>query len=191
MMCLKWVLILGTGLALLQAPGTRRASAGPKPVADLPAYTPEREAAALRLVKDHHPELGEVLARLKQLNDEQYRQAIRQLFQEADRLARARASDEKLYELMLESWKVKSRIEVLAARLACGKARDPELEAELKQLLYRQVDLHRQTIEHNRERALATLKVMEANIKLLGDRREEFVERRFRTLTGAKAGPGQ
>ena len=49
------------------------------------------------------------------------------------------------------------------------------------------MDLHRLQIEHNRERTLATLKVMETNIKLLQDKREEITERRFRALTGRKA----
>ena len=79
---------------------------------------------------------------------------------------------------------------VLGARVACATERDAELEEELKKLLYRQVDLHRETIEHNRMRTLATLRVMEANIKLLEDKRDEMVERRFRTLTvGKKPAP--
>jgi hypothetical protein len=167
-------------------PGAGRLSAGPKPPAELPAFTPQRETAALEFVAQHHAELSEVLTRLKKLSRDQYEQAIHQLSQEAEKLATVRANDEKLHELMLEAWKVKSRIEVLGARLACAKEKDPALEAELKKLLYRQVDLHRLTIEHNRERTLAMLKVMETNIKLLADKREEMVERRFRTLTGGK-----
>jgi hypothetical protein len=190
------VLWLAATLALLdgsvfelaggQTPGSPRTFAAPKPPVELPAFTPEREAAALAFVQQHHAELGEVLAHLKKLNRDQYEQAIRQLFLEIEKLTLVQSNDEKLHALMLESWKVNSRIEVLAARLAAAREKSPEQEAELKKLLYRQVDLHRQQIEHNRERTLATLKVMEANIKLLEEKRDEMVDRRFRNLTGGK-----
>jgi hypothetical protein len=153
---------------------------------ELPPFTPEREAAALRFIAQHHPELGDVLARVKTINRDQYQQAIRELFQEAEKLAAVKEKDERLYELMLDAWKVKSRIEVLAAQLACAREKDARLEAELKKLLYRQVDLQRQQVEYNRERTLATLKVMEANIKLLEEKRDEMVERRFGNLTRGK-----
>jgi hypothetical protein len=174
------LLIGAAGLWNLQAFGR------PKQPVELPAFTTERETAALRFIAEHHPELGEVLARLKTLNREQYEQAIRQLSHERDKLTNVQPNDEKLYELMLEAWKVNSRIEVLAARIANLQEKDPKLEAQLKDLLFRQVDLHRLTVEHNRERTLATLKVMEANIKHLQENREEIAERRFRQFTSTK-----
>jgi hypothetical protein len=169
--------------AVLVYSDSGRLSAGSKPPAPLPAFTPQREAAALQFVEQHHPELGQVLARLKKLNQEQYEQAIRQIFQESASLAAAKANDEKLHELMLEAWKVRSRIQVLAAQLACASNRDPEKEAELKRLLYRQVDLQRQNIEYRRDKALASVKIMETNIKTLEDNRDSIVERHFGFLT--------
>jgi hypothetical protein len=41
-------------------------------------------------------------------------------------------------------------------------------------------------IEHNHRRGLAMLKVMEDNIKLLQEKRDELVERRFRGLSGIR-----
>jgi hypothetical protein len=199
-MRLRCVLAFGGALVLLAAlthkvaggSGAKPSSPPPQPAAvELPPFTPEREAAALQFVAQHHPELGEVLARVKTLNRDQYQQAIRELFLEAEKLAAVKEKDEGLYQLLLEAWKVKSRIEVLAAQIACTREKDARLEAELKKLLYRQVDLHREQVEYNRERTLATLKVMEANIKLLQEKRDEMVDRRFRILTGGKkAGAG-
>jgi hypothetical protein len=187
----RCVLVFSLALALLglvvAGPGggapPAKSSSTHRKKPDLPAFTPAREKAALQFVEKHHAELRQVLDRLQKLNREQYEQAIRELFQESARLAQVQKSDEKLYELLLESWKVKSRSEVLAARLACTKDERGDLEKELKSLLYRQVDLNRQQVEHNRNRLLNTLKAMEANIKLLQDKRDQIVERRFRALT--------
>ena len=40
--------------------------------AELPAYTPEREAAAVAFVKEHHAELTDVLAGLKKSKSDEY-----------------------------------------------------------------------------------------------------------------------
>jgi hypothetical protein len=151
-----------------------------------PPYSAERDQSARAFVKDHHVELLEVLERLATLDREQYEQAIRQISAEADRLALVKLRDDKLYELMLESWQVQSRIDLLAARLAVTRGERTALEADLRKLLYRGIDLHRTIIEHNRERALASLKTMETNIQLLTDKREELVAKRFQNLTGIK-----
>jgi hypothetical protein len=192
-MRIRWLLTCAAVVALGiggVAPWTPQVCGGPKAPVELLPFTPERETAALRFVQEHHPELSDVLTRLKTFSREQYEQAVRQLFQESEKLAAVKTQDDKLHELMLEYWKVNSRIEVLAARLAHARDRDAVLEAELKTLLYRQADLQRQMIEHNRQRTLAALKVMEANIKLLEEKREEMVERRFRTLTSGAAKSG-
>jgi hypothetical protein len=169
---------------------TGRVAAGEKPESKgsnvarpvLPAFTSEREAAALQFVAEHHAELGAVLGSLKTLDREQYEQAIRELAQTMERLAMLQAKDPVLYELSLEGWKINSRIEVLAAHLASAKAKDPELEAELKDLLYRQIDLQREQVEHNRKRLLESLEGMETNIKWLRDNREQLAQRRFQNL---------
>jgi hypothetical protein len=184
---------LATLLLALEGKGSDKAarkSASGKPAA-LPAFTPERERAALQFVDTHHADLRSVLERLKNLNREQYEQAIRQLFQEAEKLTLVKANDEALYELMLESWQVKSKSELLAARLASMKEERAGLEAELKKLLYRQVDLHRLQVEHNHRRAVEAVKVMEANIELLREKRDDIVDRRFRTLTGKASIPAK
>jgi hypothetical protein len=181
--------------AALVAGSIRQAAAGDRPsagrrttrqecaVQELPAFTPQREAAALAFVAEHHSQLREVLGRLKSLDRGQYEQAIRELFQAAEKLRLVKDKDAELHALMLEAWKVNSRIEVLASRIMSAQEAAGELEAELKELLYRQVDLQRQQVEHNRKRLLAALEGMEANIRWLKENRETFVARRFRNLT--------
>jgi hypothetical protein len=195
-MSLRWVLtISAVVVAVDRGPLPSLGGEGSQPKAktasnargvELPAFTADRETAALQFLEQHHAALGEVLSRLKGVNRAEYEQAIRELSHEAEKLSAVAKKDAKLHELMLEQWKVGSRIEVLAARLACAKDKDPALMEALKELLYRQVDLQRQMIEHNHRRGLAMLKVMEDNIKLLQEKRDELVERRFRGLSGIR-----
>ena len=152
-------------------------------VAELPAFTPDREAAALEFVAQHHPELSAVLAQLKGLKRDEYEQAIRELAQTREKLATLKQADKDLHGLMLDAWKSDSQIKLLAARLAFAKGPDAALVAELKALLYKQVDLQRQIVEHNHRRAQATLQAMETNIKWLKDNRDQLVERRLQNLT--------
>lgn len=177
--------------------GAEKQSVAPPPastggknvIPEPPPFSPEREAKALEFVRRHHPDLNPVLQRLKGLNRTEYEQAIRELYQTSERLAAMKPLDETLHGLMLEAWKVDSEIKLLAARYSVAAQKDPTVEARLKELLYRQVDLQRRQVEHNRDRALATLKGMEANIKLLADKREEFVQRRFQNLIQVRKQP--
>lgn len=175
-----------------EKPGTAPlpiATGGKVAMPELPRFSPEREATALEFVGRHHPELVPVLQRLKGLNRDEYEQAIRELVQTNERLTAIKPLDETLHGLMLEAWKVDSEIKLLAAKYSVAMQKDPAVEAQLKALLYRQVDLQRRQVEHNRDRAAATLKGMEANIKMLADKREEFVQRRFQNLIQVRAQP--
>ena len=82
------------------------------------AVTPEREAEALAFVREHHPELATVLEALKPRNPAEYRKAIGELSQVARTLAEVKARNPRRYELALDAWKAKSRVELLAAQLA-------------------------------------------------------------------------
>ena len=78
--------------------------------------TPEREAAAITFVRQHHAELVDLLNQLKETKPAEYQAAIRELFQTSERLAQLREQDPQRYELELDAWKTKSRIRLLAAR---------------------------------------------------------------------------
>jgi hypothetical protein len=166
------------------SPSASPSAGRPKCVAqELPAFTPQHEAAALEFVAEHHSQLGDVLARLKSLDRSQYEQAIRELFQAAEKLSLVKDEDAELHQLMLTAWKVNSQIEVLAARIVSGERAEGNLESELTELLYRQVDLQRQQVEHNRKRLLEALAGMESNIRWLASNRQTLVARRFQSLT--------
>jgi len=163
------------------------AQGGKQAVPEPPPFTPERETAALEFVGKHHAELSGLLAGLKELKRDEYELAIRELFQTRERLAAIRTGDEGLYGLMLEIWQVESQVKVLAARHAVAAKPDAMVEQEIKDLLYKQVDLQRRIVEHNRDKVLKSLEGMNANIELLKNKREEFVERRLQGLIRMRA----
>ena len=87
--------------------------------------TPEREAAVMTFVKQHHAELAELLVQLKASNSKEYEQAIRELFRTSERLAQIQERDMPQYELELKHWQVQSRVQLLSARvLRCSRRKN-------------------------------------------------------------------
>ena len=64
-----------------------------------PPITPEREAAVMAFVRQHHAELGELLVRLKDTNSQEFERAIRDLSRTSERLAQIRKNDADRFEL--------------------------------------------------------------------------------------------
>lgn len=136
-------LALTHGLA--QTPPATSASPAKKPAAEAntPAKTPakpsddsgepkspseidaqaqtDREAAAWGFVMTHHPQLGEVLSRLKIMHLGQYEKAINQITLAAERITRLQKADAKRGELELEDWKLGSQIQLAAAKLSLAR----------------------------------------------------------------------
>jgi hypothetical protein len=174
LLCATWLLVFAWPLLAQDAQSPR--AEGRSAAADRqPAFTPEREAAALSFVKQHHPELEDLLKQLKSGNRPEYRRAINELFVASERLAASKERDPVRYELDLRAWKIESRIRLLAARMAM--ADDELLQAELKELLLEKigVQLEQQLLE--RERVTARLERLDATIARLRNQREEEAQK--------------
>ncbi|MBL8826381.1 MAG: hypothetical protein JNM18_05310 [Planctomycetaceae bacterium] len=130
---------------------------------DLPAFTAEREAAAITFVKMHHGELADLLARLKQHNRPEYEQAIRELFRTSERLAQWQEKNPHKYETELKTWQLGSRIQVLTAKLAMNA--DPVLKQELRDALQEQQQLRRSQLQTERERTAARLAELDRELQ--------------------------
>jgi len=140
----------------------------------------EREAAALAFVRANHPELALLLEPLKAMKPEQYEKAIAELDQVSRGLANLKKSDPRRYQVGLDVWKARSRVEVIAAQLA--SAPSPELESQLKIALGDQVDaqLARQRLE--RSITEERLKQINKSIENLETNRDSIIESRHREL---------
>ena len=114
-MCFALILTL-MSMAVGPADGDGSTAGALAKKAAMPEFTTEREAAARAFVGLHHPELNALLDRLKPMNPVEYEKAIGELFKVSEDMAALKARDPNRYPLVLESWKAKSRVEVLAAQ---------------------------------------------------------------------------
>jgi hypothetical protein len=136
----------------------------------VPGFTLEREAAALSFVEQHHPELSELLARLKKSNRRGYQQAINELFRTSERLAMSKERDSARYDFELRIWKLDSRIRLLAARWSMSSS--PALEEELKALLLEKADVQIEQKLFERQRLATRLEKLDATIQRARQQRE-------------------
>jgi hypothetical protein len=144
--------------------------------------TAEKEAAVNAFVAEHHPELGELLRHLAGMkNQRPYGRAIRELSAASERLANLQKTDEKRYDLELKSWKVKSRIQLLSARLTMKD--DEQLKTELKAAISEQYDLRREIMTAEKDRIQDRLQKLERDLASYDQRREAEIEKHFKQLT--------
>jgi len=148
--------------------------------AELPSFTPEREAAALTFASLHHPELATLLDQLKSSNPKGYRSAVQELFAQSERLARLQTRTPERYETELALWKLDSRIRLRAARSAMSDA--DEAREELKALLLERNDLRLLLLRQDRERQAVRLEKLDASIQQMEQNREQAADNELERL---------
>jgi hypothetical protein len=161
------------------------------------AFTPEREAAALTFVARHHPELAALLERLKPMNRGEYEKAIGELFRASENLAALRDRDPRRHALMLDAWKARSRVDLLAAQFAAQPS--PEGESALRAAIEAQMDVELAQNRFERELAAARLKRADDAIARLTKDRDRAIANRLESLrkkgqrprAAATAAPGR
>lgn len=150
-----------------------------------PGLTPEREAAAMTFVRQHHAELVELLLYLKDQKPAAYRQAILDLFRASERLALWQERDYERYELDLALWKTESRIELLAARLKMAGQDSPEgesLRGRLRRLLEDRHELRRERLALDRRRAAERVEKLDKQLSTMKTNRDQTIQRELRRL---------
>ena len=103
-----------------------------------------------RLAKQHHPELAELIRRLRRRFPKAYEAAIRELHADLANLQRARQSGEDDYQAALAEWKARSQVRLIAARLAPHEL--PEHRDELRALLAQGEAAKRRQVQQQIER---------------------------------------
>lgn len=140
----------------------------------------EREQTALRFVRENHPELAELLEQLKPRKPADYDRAVRDIYSVSKTLAGLKERDPKRYELGLQTWKARSRVELLTAKLI--RSPNPELETELREAVTRQLEAEIRQQKFEREQTEARLKKLNANIDRLESNQQKIIENRFQSL---------
>jgi hypothetical protein len=152
--------------------------------APVPEMDAVLEADALTFVREHHPELAKVLETLKPMNLAEYRKAIIELSQVSRTLAELKGRNPKRYDLILEGWKAKSRVELLAAQLAGSPTE--ELRSQLRLAIEAKVESEILRQRHELEQAETAAKKARESIDRLEKNRDAVVEARFRALQPKK-----
>lgn len=184
----SWYLLASLCLALL-AGSLSADDKSPKPNRKLlkndkiTAVGPEHEAKAIAFVQANHPELLDVLKPLKTMRNEAYQKAIRELYQTSVLLEEMKKRDETRYLFARDAWQLKSRADLMAARLRTAPSESQS--EELRRLLELQVELQIRQQEFERERLLARIKRIEANLSHLNENRERTVDRQMNRLVGS------
>lgn len=146
-----------------------------------PAVGRPKEEQVERFVEEHHKELRVLLKHLKKNRPKQYDRAIRELYTTSERLAGLKSRDGERYELELEAWKLKSRAQLLAARLVMRD--EDELKQQLRSTLSDQYDVRRKLLELDQRRASQRAERLEQEIVALEARREANIQKDFERLT--------
>jgi exonuclease VII large subunit len=144
--------------------------------------TPDPEAAALAFVREHHPELADLLQQLKPMKPAEYERAVRELALISRNLAALKARNPRAYELGLDVWKARSRVELLTARLASASGPSPELESRLRRAVEDQLDAEVRQQKFKRDQVEQRLKNLEENLDRLESRRDSIIESRYQAF---------
>lgn len=136
-----------------------------------------RNEVLYQFVDEHHPSLRRLLKLLERKHPDQFRKAIRTLSKQYDRLAKTREKDPERYEIALELWKIRSRIEYVSAQLTVENTE--EIEQSLRKLLSREWDHVVQMRELEIRRSEARLAKLNKELTEQKQSQQEILDGRF------------
>jgi hypothetical protein len=160
---------------------------GAKAAAKAPDVKPERAAELLAFVREHHPELAELLEQLRPMKAAEYQAALKDLDRDVRRLEQQEKKAPKRYESELGLWKTRSRIRLLSARWSVSQDGELKelLKTELRGLrqqelaaLQLEIEIVRQNLERQRRR----LEQLEQQVAKFPSNDEEWLEKKLAAL---------
>ena len=165
---------------------TKSAGPGSSKGATAVEVSEAEEAQALGFVREHYPELADVVVALKPMNQAEYAKAVKELSAVSRSMGEMKLRNTRRYELMLDAWKAKTRVELLAARNA-GAPSDERL-AELRKAIEARLDVEIRRQKFELEQAEAQMKRSREMIDRLEANRDTIIENRYRALLPKKLG---
>lgn len=158
--------------------------------ASAPALNARQERQTLKFARDHHPELADLLATLKDSDARQYQKALQELLRTQQRLSKLHEKQAAGYADELALWKVESRIRLLLAQLAMDD--DEHLETDLKPLLVQRRELKQAVLSRQRTQVAERLADLDRQLETLTESPEAYADRelaRARQSLAKKAKP--
>lgn len=153
------------------------------------AVSAKREKLALEFARTHHPELADLIQRLKKRKPREYKRAIRDLDTTLTKLDRFKKRDGDRYRLTLERWEVDSRIRLLAARVSIMGSGDDQ--SELKTLLKQRIDLQLELLKHEKAMAEKRVQKLEKSIADIEQNQDKLVNSELTKINRSIKKPGQ
>lgn len=100
-----------------------------------PGSAAASRASVRAFAEEHHPELAALLEQLETADPAAFAAASAEIGRTLERLERLRERQPELHEAKLQDWKLSSRIRLVLARMSLTKDSDPQLDAELRELV--------------------------------------------------------
>ncbi len=153
------------------------------------AINAKREKLAMEFARTHHPELADLIQRLKKRKPREYKRAIRDLDTTLNKLSRFKNRDSDRYRLTLERWEVDSRIRLMAARVSVMGSSDDQ--SELKTLLKQRMDLQLELLKHEKAMAEKRVQKLEKSIADIEQNHDRLVDAELTKINRSikKSGP--
>ena len=120
------------------------------------------------------------MEQLKGKDSRQYEIVVRDLFRTSERLSAMQQNDLPRYEIALQAWKLKSRIQVLAARASLDE--DPAILAELRAAIEEQSEVRKQQLKYERDLLAERLHRAESALANFERDRSQQVDRQYEML---------
>jgi hypothetical protein len=142
--------------------------------------TAEQESQSIAFVRQHHPELVQLLQRLKDMNREEYESALKEILKVRRRLEALEKRDSELWAVDLDAWKIQSQIDLMLARAV---VHDKDFERQsLRVLVEKKVTNQRKRLELEQKSLATRQKQVEESLARLQGNEQERVNQQMTTL---------
>ncbi len=159
----------------------RPSSARPKEL------SPEQSDKAMEFARQHHPELADLLRKLRTNSPNGFSRGIREVHRTVVRLERLQDKQPARHASELQKWKTDSRIQLMTAQWAMTQ--DPALEQQIRDLLLERQQIRLERLSADRDKLLQRLKQLDDQIERASA--EDHLNREWERLQKrAKAGAG-
>jgi len=158
--------------------------------AQVKGLTPDQQQQALGFARAQHPELADLLEKLRETNPKEFGKALHDLHRAEQRLSRMAEQNPERFALEISLWKLNSRIRLLTAQMIMEG--EIEQEENLKSLLSDRRDLKVRILEFDRARATERLANLDQQLAELqrdpqGDNEKELARLKQSVGKHAKA----
>jgi len=145
----------------------------------------QREEQALDFARQHHPELEEVILRLREMDEKQYVKVIREIWRVSDRLAGFKGRNKELYEIQLSLWKARSNATLAAAKLQLDPTNE-DLKEQLRLALENKFEANRAALKWELAKARERVEKLERSLKTLEASGSKTIQRELKRLSPPK-----